>query len=65
MFLRSLNYLRFAVGAVQWFSKKGREHPLDAAGTVAAIAVLVAAVVIQYMDVIAVAFRPLAVSKVA
>jgi hypothetical protein len=45
--------------------KRGREHPLDAIGAVAAMLVFVATAVIQYMDVIAVAFRPLAASKVA
>jgi hypothetical protein len=47
MLLRVLNYFRRAVGAVQWFLKRGREHPLDAIGSVAASLVLIATVVIQ------------------
>jgi len=64
MFLRSLNYFRFAVGGVQWFLNRGREHPLDAIGTVAAILIFIATAIIQHMAVIAVVFRPVAVSKV-
>jgi hypothetical protein len=62
-FLKSLNYFRLSVGAAQWFLKKGREHPLDAIGSVAAILVFVATAVIQHMDVIAVVLRPVAVWK--
>jgi hypothetical protein len=47
--------------AVQWFAKKGREHPLDAIGTVAAVFVLAATAVIQYRHAIAMAFRPVVV----
>ena len=47
VFLRALNYLRLAVGGVQWFVKKGREHPLDAIGYVAAGLVFVITVAIQ------------------
>jgi hypothetical protein len=37
--LRTLNYFRFAVGKTQEFLKRGREHPLEAIGYVAAIIV--------------------------
>jgi hypothetical protein len=49
LLLRPLNYFRSAVGAVQWFLKKGQEHPLDAIGNVAAGLVFVVALVIQHI----------------
>jgi hypothetical protein len=59
LFLRSLNYFRFAVGGVQWFLKRGREHPLDAIGTVAAILIFLVTMIIQHGAVV---FRPIAMN---
>jgi hypothetical protein len=37
--LAILNYFRFAVSKTQWFLKRGRDHPLEAIGLVAAVIV--------------------------
>lgn len=42
--VRGLNYLFWAIGKMQWFLKRGAEHPLDAVGYVLGAIVLVGAV---------------------
>jgi hypothetical protein len=41
MLAKSLNHLRIAVGGAQWFFKRGKDHPIEAIGYVAAIIVFV------------------------
>jgi hypothetical protein len=45
--LKGLNYFRSGAVWTQWFLTKGRDHPLDAAGYVAAIIVFVTTVTLQ------------------
>jgi hypothetical protein len=37
LFVQAINYLRIAIRFTQWFLKRGREHPLQAIGYVAAV----------------------------
>lgn len=46
--LRSLEYLKLAIGWAQWFIKQGQHHPFEAVGYVAALIVFVIGAILQY-----------------
>jgi hypothetical protein len=47
--LKTINYLRLAIGWTQWFIKQGHQHPLDAVGYVAAVIVFVPMAIYTYL----------------
>jgi hypothetical protein len=47
--LKGLNYFLLAANAAKWFLKRGKDHPLEAVGFVAAPLVFLAAAVVQML----------------
>jgi hypothetical protein len=47
--LKGMNYLLLATKQVQWFIKRGKDHPLDALGFVATPLVFFGAVAVQML----------------
>ena len=45
--VRGLNYLMWATGKMQWFLKRGNDHPLDAVGCVLGALVFVGTGILQ------------------
>ena len=50
--VKTLNWLRVAVGRTQWFFKTGNEHPLEALGYVAAGLVFIGVGAVRIASVI-------------